>query len=134
MNDLLLCTSCKRHFRASEARCPFCDAAAPAPLPFRAAPRGLSRAKLYALHAAALATGVAIAAACGGDVVQGSDASTDGSSNDAVVNKDASPDSPFVFNDAAPDDGGAQDVSNDWGPPPPPYGCVFPGGCRDLIV
>jgi len=133
--DLLLCTACERHFRPDEASCPFCGAAAPPPLPMRAAPRGLSRAKLYALHAAALATGVAIATACGGEIVGGSDASTDGAKDGTTVKKDAAADSPFSFPDSAPpDDGSVTDVVIDWGPPPPPYGCVFPGGCRDVIV
>ena len=132
MTDLLLCTACERHFRPDEARCPFCDAAAPPPLPVRAAPRGLSRAKLYALHAAALATGVAIAA-CGGEI-GGSDASTDGAKDGTTIKKDAGADSPFVLGDSSVDDGAVTDVVIDWGPPPPPYGCVFPGGCRDVIV
>ncbi len=61
MIDLILCAVCKRHIRPEEVCCPFCDTAVPAPErrpKFAPIPVGLSRSRLYALHAAAFATGV----------------------------------------------------------------------------
>jgi hypothetical protein len=154
MNDLVLCTSCSRHVRRAEARCPFCGI--PVAVETRAArppvaPAGLSRAKLYAFHAA-MATGVA-AGACGGSTAPTDDAGSavDARSNDAVAN-----DGQSTIDAANAADTGAQDASTDssliaeagadratvdagtdgdgWGPPPPPYGCVFPEGCGDVKV
>jgi hypothetical protein len=169
MSDLILCASCSRHVRRSEARCPFCTAdiavearsAAPPK-----APRGLSRAKLYAFHAA-VAAGVATAA-CGGettttggedaartdgtggtDSTSGTDALTasDGTAvddertaTDSIAAVDANSPADVVAEDAtradSGDAGSTKDVVEDdgWGPPPPPYGCVFPGGCDDVTV
>jgi hypothetical protein len=141
MPDLILCASCERHFRPGDAQCPFCGGVAIARAPVARAAKGLSRARLYALHTAALATGVAMAVACGGDTTTGGDASTDGSSNkDAtsdtttsdVTTSDATND---VALDQSSSDASADVVEDDgWGPPPPPYGCVFPGGCGSVTV
>jgi hypothetical protein len=156
MNDLILCRSCSRHVRRTEERCPFCGSAMAAEAR-RArppvAPSGLSRAKLYAFHAA-VATGVATAA-CGGSTVTATDAggSLDGQSNDALVagegqsgvdaaegggqeagGPDGGDDSSQVAETGA-DGADAADAGPDtWGPPPPPYGCVFPEGCGDVKV
>jgi hypothetical protein len=141
MTDLTLCASCERHFRPGDAECPFCGAvASSSSAPIARAPKGLSRARLYALHTAALATGVAMAVACGGDTTTGGDASTDGSSNDATSDTTSSD---VTATDATNDvalDQSSGDASTDvveddgWGPPPPPYGCVFPGGCASVTV
>jgi hypothetical protein len=70
MNHLTPCPECGRHVRASEPRCPFCDAerdAAPAP---RVLPNGrLSRAATLAFGAM---IGAAAAVSCGGDSDDGS--------------------------------------------------------------
>jgi hypothetical protein len=111
------------------------------------APLGLSRAKLYAFHAA-IATSVAGIAtgACGGQTTTSTDAgsvmdarSGDGTSGDVESvdaaesgGQDASADTSTVA-DAGTDQGIA-DTRPDWGPPPPPYGCVFPEGCGDVKV
>ncbi len=138
MSDLVLCLVCERHSRPGESRCPFCGEALATPQAITRAPRGLSRAKLYALHTAALA---AVAVACGGGTTTGSDASTDGNANDGTA-KDSSTDgtSSDAIADGNSADTGGNDASTDvveddgWGPPPPPYGCVFPGGCKSVIV
>jgi hypothetical protein len=154
MNDLVLCSSCSRHVRRAEERCPFCgtpvaaETRAARPL---VAPVGLSRAKLYAFHAA-VATGLA-AGACGGATATNHDAGSpvDARSNDAVGadgestgdaangadtgGQDASTDSSLVAEEGA--DRAIVDTGADgdgWGPPPPPYGCVFPEGCGDVKV
>ena len=142
MTDLLLCTSCERHFRPGDAHCPFCGAAASTQRPIARAPKGLSRARLYALHTAALATGVAMAVACGGDTTTGGDASTDGSNGKDVTSSDAANDvtsggdaTSDVVADQSSSDASSDVVEDDgWGPPPPPYGCVFPGGCGSVTV
>ena len=137
MTDLLLCASCERHFRPNDAHCPFCGAAVSPQKAVTRAPKGLSRARLYALHTAALATGVAMAVACGGDTTTGGDASTDGSSGNDATSDSASD---GTTNDAVVADAQGSDASTDvveddgWGPPPPPYGCVFPGGCGSVTV
>ena len=137
MTDLLLCASCERHFRPGDAHCPFCGVAASPQKAVTRAPKGLSRARLYALHTAALATGVAMAVACGGDTTTGGDASTDGSSGNDATSDSASD---GTTNDAVVADAQGSDASTDvveddgWGPPPPPYGCVFPGGCGSVTV
>ena len=142
MTDLILCTSCERHFRPGDPTCPFCGAAASSTsVPNARAPKGLSRARLYALHTAALATGVAMAVACGGDTTTGGDASTDGSNGKDATSDTTSSDvtTSDVTNDAVADqssgDASTDVVEDDgWGPPPPPYGCVFPGGCGSVTV
>ncbi len=158
MIDLILCAVCKRHIRPEEVCCPFCDTAVPAPErrpKFAPIPVGLSRSRLYALHAAAFATGVA-AAACGGketigtaDAAASLDAPSidapvaDGSVVDAIAL--AVPDAAGLvdatviqFADAAAfPDVTAEDAASDAPPPPPPpppYGCMFPGGCDDVIA
>jgi hypothetical protein len=132
------------------------------------APLGLSRAKLYAFHAA-IATGVATGA-CGGSTATLADA---GSTMDAprsgdATGGDSTPADSTAGDSTAADstagdvasidasEGGAQDASADaamvadagtdqgaadaganrdgWGPPPPPYGCVFPEGCGEVKV
>jgi hypothetical protein len=117
------------------------------------APPGLSRAKLYAFHAA-VATGVA-ASACGGSTIVTTDGSVpaDAQSAEGQVATDA-PSVPDATDanpvtppaDATPDVASAPDAGPDqgvadaapmfdrWGPPPPPYGCVFPEGCGDVKV
>ncbi len=99
MSDLILCTVCARHVRHHERRCPFCIAVR-TPEEQRqkgfAVPRGLSRARLHALHAAALATGVAAAACGSGDSTTGSlgpsdAAERDGENRDVVSGDDAMP-------------------------------------------
>jgi len=153
MNDLVLCSSCTRHVRRVEERCPFCGT--PVAAETRAArppvaPAGLSRAKLYAFHAAVV-TGVA-AGACGGTTSPTGDGGTvvDARSNDVVtadgqsMSDAANP--PDTGVDAAADSSMAAETGPDtsivdagtdgdgWGPPPPPYGCVFPEGCGDVKV
>jgi hypothetical protein len=161
MKDLILCRSCTRHVRRTEERCPFCGTGIAAEARNArppVAPSGLSRAKLYAFHAA-VATGVATAA-CGGSTVTTTDGggSLDGQSNDAIVAADGqggSDAAEAAAQEAGGDDGagqpeGGQDSStvaetgtdgdaadagaDTWGPPPPPYGCVFPEGCGDVKV
>ncbi len=150
MNDLVLCASCSRHARRTEERCPFCGTLL-SPEARRArppvAPAGLSRAKLYAFHAV-VATGVATSA-CGGSAIL----TTDGSVPvDAQATEDQAADAPGVPDaneagavdappeastpDAGPDQGvaDAAPLFDRWGPPPPPYGCVFPEGCGDVKV
>jgi hypothetical protein len=153
MNDLVLCTSCTRHVRRTEERCPFCGTTLAVEVrrarPPVASP-GLSRAKLYAFHAA-VATSVA-ASACGGSLVVTNDAgnagdartgdasSSDGQSvvdaaNDSATQGDASTESSTIAESGA--DTSIHDSGSDgdgWGPPPPPYGCVFPEGCGDVKV
>jgi hypothetical protein len=152
MNDLVLCASCSRHVRRTEERCPFCgthlsDETRRARPPV--APPGLSRAKLYAFHVA-VATGVAAgvaSAACGGSTVPPSDAgSIDGRSSDAAAGDGQDTNDAAGGQDGASDssqfgeagaDGTIVDAGADrdaWGPPPPPYGCVFPEGCGDVKV
>jgi hypothetical protein len=124
------------------------------------APRGLSRARLYAFHAA-VATGVATSTtgACGGSMttssagdasgdvtssgghspVDGASSSGGGTGEDATSGTDTGgnpSDSSLTVNESgASADAGATDATRDgWGLPPPPYGCVFPGGCDDVIV
>jgi hypothetical protein len=155
MNDLVLCTSCTRHVRRTEERCPFCGMAV-AEEARRArpavAPPGLSRARLYAFHAA-VATSVAVG--CGGTTAATSDA---GNPGDARANDALSSDGQSIVDaaqDAATDGATTGDASDSstlaesgadtsihdagsdgdgWGPPPPPYGCVFPEGCGDVKV
>lgn len=138
MSDLLLCGRCERHVNDTESTCPFCSAPIVArTTPLRTAPRGLSRAKLYALHTAALATAITTAVACGGALTTDGDASTpkdgsaDAKSNDAKSNEDALADSDIVFKDAG---GDTSDTSDGPWIPPPPYGCVFPGACAEPLV
>jgi hypothetical protein len=129
MATLVACPTCKRHARRTEERCPFCGVAispairsAKLPVP----PPGLSRAKLYALHAA-IVTGVATS--CGGTLAH------DAGAPDAGA--DSPPDSAFQFGDGAVDAGPPDvvaDVHNDIIIPPPPYGCVFPEACGDVKV
>jgi hypothetical protein len=157
MTELVLCTSCSRHVRRAEERCPFCGTLiaaetrhARAPV----APAGLSRAKLYAFHAA-VATGVATAA-CGGSTTTTSDsgspvdAQSSGAladtgqgtleTNDAGAQDDVLAESSVVAeasSGGAAGDGATVDTGSEhdgWGPPPPPYGCVFPEGCGDVKV
>lgn len=151
MSAFVLCSSCKRHVRSGDVTCPFCDAAIVVH-DARAVERrrGLSRAKVYALQAVALATGVttaALASGCGSsdsstnstdggsDTAQGGDGqSTDtGSGTDTATGGDtaggdtASGDT-GTSSDTATDDGGTD--TNDTGFCCPPYGCVFPhDGC-----
>lgn len=153
MNDLVLCTSCSRHVRRAEERCPFCGTALSEEVRRarpRVAPPGLSRAKLYAFHAAVV-TSVA-AAACGGSTTATpgdagnpadarssdapssdgqavADAASDGAGADATVDSSTAADSGA---DTSITDAGAD--RDGWGPPPPPYGCVFPEGCGDVKV
>jgi hypothetical protein len=160
MNDLVLCSSCSRHVRRAEDRCPFC-ATPLSPEARRAkppiAPAGLSRAKLYAFHAA-VATGLATAA-CGGETITGGVEPPDATANDAPLADDA-PSADDVQTAIGAAEAGAQDTGTEsstaeagadaaadagpgtidatpdryWGPPPPPYGCVFPEGCGDVKV
>jgi hypothetical protein len=146
MDDLVLCRACERHLRRDETRCPFCDA----PLSSgtratdpRVAPPGLSRARLYAFHAA-VATGVA-ASSCGSNPTPTAaadaavDADTDASAGaDAGEAGNAAADASGAGNtteDATVDANDAADAnSRDWGPIPLPYGCVFPGDCDGVKV
>jgi hypothetical protein len=161
MNDLILCPACSRHIRRVEASCPFCGGRVPlsartASQPM--APRGLSRARLYAFHAA-VATGVVAGTtgACGGSMTTssagdasgdvassgGNSASDGASSSGGGTAEDASsaadtagnPLDGSVNGSDASANADAKDATRDgWGLPPPPYGCVFPGGCDDVIV
>ena len=76
-NALILCSSCARHVRSSEPKCPFCSAsltAAVAGAVQRAAPKmRLGRAATFAFGAAALTVS---AAACGDDDAPGTDSGT----------------------------------------------------------
>ncbi len=152
MDDLLICSACARHLRRDEARCPFCgaplsaEALAAAP---RVAPPGLSRARLYAFHAA-VATGV-VATSCGSNTPPAAapdaaidrsvgdgpnpDASTDAEiAADATVSGEASADASAAV-DATADASDAADANlRDSGPIPLPYGCVFPGHCDGVKV
>lgn len=88
MSDLILCETCLRHLRRNESSCPFCGAdvriETRAALP-RVAPTGMSRARLYAFHAA-VATGVAACGAkTGADLTGASDSSVSTSSMSAVT-------------------------------------------------
>jgi hypothetical protein len=111
------------------------------------APTGLSRARLYAFHAA-VASGVA-ATSCGSnpppatladaaldrtsgvgaDAETGTEADAGGevsASADAGAGADAAND---AVADASADVADATDANlRDWGPIPLPYGCVFPEG------
>ncbi len=103
---LIPCSSCDRHFRLSEAACPFCGASTPAPsdlAPVVPPPaKRLGRAALFAFGAAA--AGVVAVAGCGDDSTValygapadvgpadtgsgdgGDDAATDGAPTDAGV-------------------------------------------------
>jgi hypothetical protein len=53
---------------------------------------------------------------------------------DATTDTDASETGDATADGAKGDAADIRDVSNDdgWGPPPPPYGCVFPGGCDEV--
>jgi hypothetical protein len=157
MNDLILCPACRRHVRPTEARCPFCAAsidrtAVASPPP--PASRGLSRARLYAIHAA-VATGVA---ACGGTVASptsssGADAASDSSglADSKAIDSQSGVDAPSGdvqdtgaglpdasdASEASSAEASADSGSQDARPDiliAPPYGCVFPGGCVDVIV
>ncbi len=156
MTDLVLCTSCSRHVRRAEECCPFCGtliAAETRRARPPVAPPGLSRAKLYAFHAA-VATGVATAA-CGGSTTTTSDSGSPvgAQSSDALADvgegtvetndaasQDAAAESSAVAeasSGGAAGDGATVDTGSEhdgWGPPPPPYGCVFPEGCGDVKV
>ena len=132
--SLLCCPTCKRHARRTEERCPFCGVELPSELrrSKRAAapPQGLSRARLYAMHAV-IATGVAVS--CGGTTTP-----DDGGVTDAVADtsKDASTDG-LTFADVSTDvtqKDVVQDAQDEIIIPPPPYGCVFPEGCGDVKV
>jgi hypothetical protein len=148
MNDLILCSECERHIRRDEGVCPFCGAAVSdqtrAVVP-RRAPRGLSRAKLYAFNAAVV-TGIA-AAACGGDTGTETDAAvSDGASGDGQVGDGSGGDASggdamadVVADNVNPNDASDATVTDanddaDAFLPPPPYGCVFPDACADVKV
>jgi hypothetical protein len=155
MNDLILCEACARHLRRNEACCPFCGAgirpevrrAAPP-----VAPRGLSRARLYAFHTA-VATGLATNS-CGTPVHEGppaamSEAGSPEASRDAASGEDRTV---IIITGSSSSSGGVGDATtdatsstadssptdatglHDYGPIPPPYGCVFPGGCDAVRV
>jgi hypothetical protein len=67
-SKLLVCPSCERHVRVTDAACPFCGLALPielrASLALRSPTKRLGRAALYALGMGTLS----LAAACGGTV------------------------------------------------------------------
>ena len=153
MSDLILCGGCSRHLRRGEPICPFCgaepssEARSAAP---RVAPPGLSRARLYAFHAA-VATGVA-ASSCGSTLATGpgADAAPDRSAGQADAQDEQgggsdAAEAAAATDAAAPPSDATADASSDahdaadadvadWGPIPLPYGCVFPGGCDDVKV
>lgn len=79
MQNLVLCSSCHRHFRVRDAVCPFCGANAAlavAPRPVPPVGPGASRARRYAVSAAFLAGSTLFA--CGGE-----SSNDDGSANTA---------------------------------------------------
>jgi hypothetical protein len=132
MTELVLCPACKRHVRTTEEICPFCSAAvpldvrqAPQPPPL---PRGLSRARVFALNAA-LATGVATAAA--GMACENTSTSADGSAGagGSAVGGDAGQ-APGGASGSGGGTGGAgtggTGSGGTGGVQPRPYGCVFP--------
>lgn len=130
----VVCARCDRHVKPEEARCPFCDAVVAVHAEPPRAARGLSRAKLYAIHTAALA---AVAVACGGDTLPLGDASTDGNASDVKATDAKADVNPFA--DAGADavaDSNTDDVVVQWDVIPLPYGCVFPSarGCTSVTV
>ena len=156
MSAYVLCSSCKRHVRSGDVTCPFCNAAiAFDPARTVEKRRGLSRAKVYALQAVALATGVTTAALAGGcsssdsstgssgdggsDTAQGGDgqATDSGAGGDTAGGGDTgSGGDTATGGDTASGDTGTNadtatdDTSTDTGFCCPPYGCVFPhDGC-----
>lgn len=148
MGDLMVCVGCSRHIRRDEARCPFCAAPVPADAALHTSapgPRGLSRAKLYALQGA-VATSLVTAAACGSETVTA--ARPDGSANamaeggagsDGSADVVESGDGTVVLEASAGSDGSDAAISDAADEdsahlPPPPYGCVFPGDCADVKV
>jgi hypothetical protein len=151
MSAYVLCSSCKRHVRSGDVTCPFCNAAIEIDSG-RAVEkrRGLSRAKVYALQAVALATGVTTAALAGG--CSSSDSSTgssgdggsdtaqggDGQTTDSGAGGDTAGGGDSAGGDTANADSGTgadsatdeADTNTDTGFCCPPYGCVFPhDGC-----
>ena len=73
MSDLIACSSCHRHARTSDVRCPFCGVEMPKTVPVRARAAGrFGRAALIV----AGATGVAAVdlAGCGDKVIMAGDA------------------------------------------------------------
>jgi len=143
MTDFVLCASCARHLKPDAERCPFCDAPRVPSLeeaaPKAAVPKGQSRAKLYALQAAALATGVTTAACGGTTAVLLGDASGDDGSGDAPA-ETATDD---ATSDTGTDTTGTPDApeegTNDSGPGRdgfccPPYGCAFPKTCDKKVT
>lgn len=144
MSDLAICSACSRHVRASEARCPFCDAELTTAMvepKLAVSPKGMSRSKRYALSAAALATGVA-ASACGGSSTTQApantpDAETETSTGDATAEVLTDATKGETTSDGGADTG-ATDTSDDSDtgrPCCPPYGCVFPKeGCPGVKV
>jgi len=60
------CTSCGRHVRETETKCPFCDAPFAAPMASREPTTRLGRAAMFAFRATAVAA-ISTTAACGDD-------------------------------------------------------------------
>jgi hypothetical protein len=174
MSDLVVCCGCDRHVRPSEPACPFCGASRAAGHRAEAPPaavRGLSRARLYAVHAA-MVTGVAAgsATACGTNMTATTDAASeanvtpppqDASASEdlghfggddvalfpidvqdvATIDRGAPDAAPSAGTDATVSDasdaaegGAVVDVVPDHWMIVPPYGCVFPLGCRQITV
>jgi hypothetical protein len=74
MSRLIACTSCHRHARVSETRCPFCGAAMPKTAPARKSPAGkFGRAALVVASTAGIAAATDLAG-CTNEVVVAGDA------------------------------------------------------------
>ena len=137
---LVPCPSCSRHVRTSENDCPFCSATLPDGLASRAVPAArqrLSRAAAF-VFTATIATSVVGAAACSGDVDDGSSSSddSDGTSDGFTDDGDdgigvAEYGAPVPPPDAGPDDDGG--MQSKYGAPVPPEdgGLVEDSGLSD---
>jgi hypothetical protein len=110
---LFTCNNCRRHVRADEQRCPFCDTALQAPTIRRVRIQRMSRTALLAL-------GAALAASCSTEIVVIDDGTGAHGGDGANVGGDGG-------------DGGAMGGAMGGGgmggcdyPPPPPYGLPPP--------
>ncbi len=114
------CEGCGRHIRVSEGACPFCDVATSAE--FRATapptplPRGLSRAAIFAIGAAATVAGVACSS------------SSDTTSTPVYGAPVMDTGTAETTDTAAPSDGGVDGDTLDTGGSMPLYGGPFDTG------
>lgn len=111
--SLVPCSSCRRHFRVSDASCPFCAAPRGDDAATRVIPPARKRLDRWATFT--FATALVTAAACGGST--GESGGSDGGS------------------DAALGDGGRTDGGpNDDGGMQALYGMAYDGGKQDVTV